>query len=306
MKATVFGSQGLLGSEVVHTRSKQGVEVYCPTSYGLNLSENVAISSHNDVWINCAAKVGGLAANMEQMADFYLINSKINNNVMEGAKNLQVKKLVSILSTCIYPDQKYITYPLTEDQLHLGPPHQSNFGYAFSKRMVDVATRAYRQQHKCDFVTVIPNNLYGPRDNYDINKGHVIPSLIRKFFEAKQNGHDVTVWGTGKPLREFTFAEDAAKIIWWIADNYSESEPVNIGNTNEVSIADLSELIGKIIGFTGQIKFDSSKPDGQYRKPTSNAKLLSKGCNPQYTSLEKGLEITIDHFVKNYPNVRGA
>jgi nucleoside-diphosphate-sugar epimerase len=127
MKVTVFGAQGLLGSEVVHTRSKQGVEVYCPTSYGLNLSENVASSSHSDLWINCAA-----------------------------------------LSTCIYPDQEYIMHPLTEDQLHLGPPHQSNFGYAFSKRVVDVATRAYRQQHKRDFVTVIPNNLYGPRDNYDI------------------------------------------------------------------------------------------------------------------------------------------
>lgn len=309
MKTTVFGSRGLLGSEIIKTRPTNSL-VYASQSKVDNLAGpaddwSPACFSHSDLWINCAARVGGVKANSDFMADFYLDNSKIGSNVIEAARKSGITKLVSVLSTCIYPDAEHVKYPLTEDQLHNGPPHYSNFGYAYAKRMLDVQSRACRLQNNCNFITVVPNNLYGPNDNYDTNGGHVIPSLIRKFYEAHLNQTDVTVWGTGRPLREFTFARDAAKIIWFLSEHYNGEGPVNIGNTEEISIGDLSSMIGRIIGYKGQIKFDPSAPEGQYRKPSSNEKLRSTGIELSYTTLERGLEETIEHFILNYPRVRG-
>lgn len=263
------------------------------------------MKDYNDLWILAAAKVGGVKGNTDFVGEFYRDNINIANNTLEAARSNNVKKLVSILSTCIYPDAQYVNYPITEDQLHNGPPHPSNYGYAYAKRMLDVGSRAYRQQWGCNFITVVPNNLYGPHDNYDVNNGHVIPALIRKFYESYLGGTDVVVWGSGKPLREFTFSEDAAKIIWWCAENYNEPDPINIGNTEEITIGDVAREIGRIMGFKGQIKFDTSKPEGQFRKPTSNKKLRELGCNIKYTTLTAGLESSIESFVKNYPNVRG-
>jgi len=311
MKATVFGSSGLLGNALVKTAPKGSI-LCCPKSSEVDLRDINSdgffgeILSHKDLWINAAAKVGGVKSNTDFVGEFFRDNIQIGNNVIERARLHSVKKVVSILSTCIYPDAPYIKYPLTEDQLHLGPPHESNFGYAYAKRMIDVASRSYRQQWGCNFVTVVPNNLYGPHDNYDLNNGHVIPSLIRKFYESHLEKRDVVIWGTGRSLREFTFSEDAAKAVWWVSENYDESSPINIGNIEEISIGDLSQLIGKIIGFKGQIKFDVDKPEGQFRKPTSNEKLLSRGYKTSYTPLEVGLEKTISHFVSSYPNVRGC
>lgn len=310
MRATVFGSAGLLGSALTSE---------CPSADCLaaercfdgdlaettNFGRSWRPAAWKDVWVNAAAKVGGVAANTAGVADFYRINSKIGINVIEQARLNNVKKLVSILSTCIYPDSEYVRYPLTENQLHMGPPHHSNYGYAYAKRMVDVASRAYRQQYGCNFITVIPNNLYGLNDNYDLSGGHVIPSLIRKFFEAHMRSTDVVVWGSGNPVREFTYAPDAAKAIWWLAENYDGEHPVNVGCTDEISIGDLAGKIGRLIGFKGQIKFDASKPDGQFRKPTSNDFMRSLGYNPTYTNLECGLARTIDDFTNKYPNVRG-
>ena len=310
MKSVIFGSTGLLGHALMETApsgtlclSSKDVDLSSQLSCGRDLPD--AARNHTDLWINAAARVGGLKANTDRIGEFYRDNSEIGNNVIDSARRMGVRKLVSVLSTCIYP-AKGVTYPLTEDQLHGGPPHGSNFGYAYAKRMLDVMSRAYRQQWGCDFVTVVPNNLYGPHDNYDTNGGHVIPSLIRKFYEAHLEGRDVTVWGTGRPLREFTLSTDAARAIWWIGHNYSGSDPVNVGNTTETSIGDLAGMIGRIIGFKGHIKFDYTKPDGQYRKPSSNARLRSLGYEGGYTSLEAGLTMTIDHFVRNYPNVRGV
>lgn len=310
MKSTVFGSTGLLGSALLSTSPWH--ETLGLNSKSVDLSRPLLIneldsltSGKRDLWINAAARVGGIKANMDRMGEFYRDNVTIGNNVIEAARLLGVRKLVSVLSTCIYPNEG-ILYPLTEDQLHDGPPHGSNFGYAYAKRMLDVASRAYKRQWGCDFVTVVPNNLYGPHDNYDINGGHVIPSLIRKFYEAHRENRDVTVWGTGRPLREFTYSEDAARTIWWVAENYDGEEPINIGNTEEISIGDLASLIGRIVGFKGKIKFDHTKPDGQTKKPTSNAKLKSLGYKGQYTTLEEGLSKTVEFFVKNYPNMRGV
>lgn len=307
MKVTIFGGSGLLGSALNETCANRNIDSL--TSKDLDLSANIKnitkIFRHNDVWINSAAKVGGVKANTDFVADFYQDNIAIGSNVMQLAKINKVKKLISILSTCIYPDRPYVSYPLTEDQLHMGPPHQSNFGYAYAKRMLDVASRAYRQQWNCNFITAIPNNLYGPHDNYDINGGHVIPSLIRKFYEAHIESQEAVVWGTGNALREFTYSKDAAKIIWWLLDNYDDPSPVNIGNTEEISIGDLASLIAKIIGYKKKIKFDHSKPEGQYKKPTSNQKLRLSGLDYKYVSLESGLAETIENFIKCYPRVRG-
>jgi len=304
MKICVTGFTGLLGSEI----SNLVEDSLLINSQKCNLLENDFyghLEPKPDAVIHCAAKVGGVKANTEFVSDFFEENMKMNSNVMRACKKRKIK-LVSVLSTCIYPDEKYVTYPLTEEQLHNGPPHYSNFGYAYAKRMLDVQTRAYRQQYNCNFITVIPNNLYGLNDNFDLNSGHVIPSLIRKFYQAKiEDKKSVEVWGSGNPLREFTFARDAAKIILWLTENYDGESPINIGNTEEISIKELSELISKIIGYKGDIIFDKSKPDGQYRKPSSNKKLLSLGWNGKYTQLEQGLNETIRYFELKYPNLRG-
>jgi len=303
----ITGSTGLLGSEIVALHnSSTGI-----SSKDCDLTESASVITsldpgHAATVIHCAARVGGVKANTDFVADFFDDNMKMNMNVMRACKESGLK-LVSVLSTCIYPDAPYVKYPLTEDQLHLGPPHPSNFGYAYAKRMLEVQTRAYRQQHGCNFISVIPNNLYGPNDNYDLNSGHVIPALIRKFHEAKIYGYDhVDIWGSGKPLREFTFARDAAKIILWLAENYDGEEPINIGNPEQVSIMALANMIAEEIGYEGGGNFDKSKPDGQYQKPSSNEKLLSLGWKGEYTPLRDGLRETIKAFTERYPRVRGV
>jgi GDP-L-fucose synthase len=308
-KILVTGANGLLGSEIVKLNSNSiGVN-----SKDCDLTKNSAfdylkdkiLKNNIEIVIHCAARVGGVKANTDYVCDFFNENILMNLNVMNACKEANVK-LVSILSTCIYPDKDYVKYPLTEDQLHVGPPHFSNFGYAYAKRMLDVQTKAYRQQYNCNFITVIPNNLYGIEDNYDLELGHVIPALIRRFYEAKiSRSKSVIVWGSGRPIREFTYAKDAAKIISWLARNYNEESPVNIGNQEFISIKELATLISEEIKYEGEIIFDSSKPEGQYEKSSSNKKLFSMGWNDKYTPLSVGLKETIDHFIVKYPKIRG-
>lgn len=257
--------------------------------------------------IHVAAKVGGVKANTEFISDFYIENSTINKRLLEAARIGKAKKVISLLSTCIYPDEKYVNYPLTEEQLHLGPPHESNYGYAYAKRMLDVMSRAYRQQYGCNFITVIPNNLYGENDNFDLENSHVIPALIRKIWEAKINNKShFEVWGDGEVYREFTYSEDIAKAILFCLENYNDENPINIGNTNEHKLKDIIHLLCDILDYNGEIIFDESKPKGQFRKPTSNQKFLDLGWRKEwYTSTEIGLEKTCKWFIENYPNVRG-
>lgn len=303
--ALVTGATGLLGSEIMKL---------APSSIGLDSKSCDLTSSGQirfypndkfDTVIHCAARVGGVKANTDYVAEFFDDNVRMNMNVLDACR-YDGLKLVSVLSTCIYPDSSYVKYPLTEDQLHMGPPHPSNFGYAYAKRMLEVQSRAYRQQFGCNFISVIPNNLYGPNDNYDLNSGHVIPALIRKFHEAvlAEKG-EVVVWGTGRPVREFTFARDAAKIILWLAENYDGDESINIGNPDWISIESLAMMISTEVGYEGRLKFDTSKPDGQYEKPSSNERLLSLGWDGEYTPLREGLRETIKSFKSRYPNVRG-
>jgi len=258
-----------------------------------------------DYVIHLAAKVGGIVANMNHMGDFYRENILINTNVLEASRIFNVKKVLSLLSTCIYPDNSQ--WPLTEDQIHNGRPHQSNFAYAHAKRMLDVQSRAYRKQYGCNFITAVPNNLFGKHDNFDLENSHVIPAMIRKTYEAKMNKKDVILWGTGLPLREFTYSEDLAKILIFLLEEYNDPEPINIGSTNEISIGEVACLIATMLNFNGEIIWDTSRPDGQYRKPSDNSKLINLGWDPKnYTDYGTALKDTCEWAIHHYPNLRGV
>jgi len=256
--------------------------------------------------IHLAAKVGGVKGNTDYVADYYSDNILINTNVLNASHLFGVKKAVSLLSTCIYPDK--VRYPITEEQLHEGEPHFSNFGYAYSKRMIEIQSRAYRQQYGSNFICAVPNNLYGGHDNFDLNNSHVVPALVRKIWEAKlSNNSSVEVWGNGTPVREFTYSKDIAEILLFLLDNYDDKEPINIGNTEEHSIADVAKLICKQLDYSGEIVWNTDMPSGQHRKPSDNTKLIDLGWDKnRYTPLKEGLKNTCDWFIMNYPNVRGV
>lgn len=307
MKYIITGASGLLGKEILRfSPGSIGISsLDCDLIKTARIIEEIAEKETIDAVIHCAARVGGVKANTERVAEFFDDNVKINLNVLDACRKSQLK-LVSILSTCIYPDEKYVNYPLTEEQLHLGPAHTSNFGYAYSKRMLEVQSKAYKQQYGCNFINIIPNNLYGINDNYDLESGHVIPALIRKFYEAKlKNDKEISIWGSGRALREFTYAKDAARIILMLTEKHNDIEPINIGNCDSISIKDLALMISKIVGYSGEVKFDSTKLEGQYKKPSSNQKLLRLGNEVVYTSLIDGLSETVEYFMSSYPLLRG-
>jgi GDP-L-fucose synthase len=213
-----------------------------------------------------------------------------------------VEKVVSFLSTCIFPDK--VKYPLTEDKMHKGEPHPSNYGYAYAKRMLEVQSRAYADQYGMKCVCVIPTNIYGPHDNFNLESSHVVPALIHKCYLAKNNDTDLVIWGSGKPLREFIFADDVGDITQLILEYYEGSEPLILSNSEEVSIGELAETIGEAMDYQGKIIFDKSKPDGQHRKPTCNLRLQDFVPEYKFTPLEKGIKQTVDWFVENYENCR--
>jgi GDP-L-fucose synthase len=255
--------------------------------------------------IHLAAKVGGIKANSDNLATFCYENSMMNNNLLHTAQKHGVTKILSLLSTCVYPD--LASYPLTEEQIHDGRPHSSNYAYAYAKRMLDVQSRAYRDQYGCNFITAVPNNLFGENDNFDLENSHVIPAIIRKVYEAKQNGGNVTLWGDGAPLREFTYTPDLAKILHFVLENYDDPTPLNVGNTVEIEIKRVALLIAEIFDFKGELKWDSTKPKGQFRKPSDNSKLLKLGWSAaDYTPFPDALESACHWFAENYPKVRGV
>ncbi len=252
-----------------------------------------------------AAKVGGVVANSKYIGDFYRENSMINTNVLEASRLCKAEKVISLLSTCIYPDKG--PYPLKEENIHDGIPHSSNYAYAFAKRMLDVQSRAYRQQYGCNYITAVPNNLFGKYDNYDLQNSHVIPAIIRKVYEAKRDNTDVVLWGTGSPLREFTYSDDLAKILIFLMNNYDEPEPINVGNTKEISIKEIASTISDIMKYSGKIVWDETKPDGQLRKPSDGKKLIECGWEQNmYTDHLEALRETCNWSEKNYHNLRGV
>tara|TARA_B100000073_G_scaffold226096_1_gene188531 strand:- start:346 stop:1251 length:906 start_codon:yes stop_codon:yes gene_type:complete len=292
------------GSGMVGTQIKRGIKM---SSKDCDLRDwNQTIEYFEKIKpknvLHCAAKVGGVAGNMAAKGTFFYENTLINSHTLEASRLVGVEKLVSFLSTCVFPDP--VEYPLTEQKVHLGPPHKSNYGYAYSKRMLDVQTECYRDQYGVNYICVIPTNIYGTHDNFNLETGHVIPSLIHRCYLAKENNEDFVVWGSGTPLREFIFADDVAELLEWSLDNYDESEPIILSNAEEISIKDTVEIIVEKMNFKGNLVWDKDKPDGQFRKQSDNSKLLSYLPDVKFTPIEVGIEKTVNWFVENYEGAR--
>jgi len=253
--------------------------------------------------IHLAAMVGGLFRNLKYPVDFYRLNVLMNDNVMECCRIYKVTKLVSCLSTCIFPDKT--TYPIDETMIHNGPPHHSNAGYAYAKRMIDVMNKGYNEQHGCNFTSIVPTNIYGPHDNYSIEDGHVIPGLIHKAYLAKKNGTELSIWGSGSPLRQFIYSEDLAKLTVWVMREYHSPEPIilSVGEEDEVSIEHVARSVAKAME-VDDIKFDTTKSDGQFKKTASNAKLRTFLPDFKFTPIEEGIQKTVEWFTVNYDTAR--
>jgi GDP-L-fucose synthase len=254
--------------------------------------------------IHLAAMVGGLFRNLRYKVEFYRENVLINDNVMECCKDFKVEKLVSCLSTCVFPDKT--TYPIDETMVHNGPPHSSNEGYAYAKRMIDVMNRCYNEEYGCNFTSIIPTNIFGPHDNFSIEDGHVIPGLIHKTYLAKKNNTDLTIWGSGRPLRQFIYSLDLARLTVWVLRQYHSPEPIilSVGEEDEVSIADVARYVAEAMHFEGNIVFDTTKSDGQYKKTASNHKLKSLYPDFQFTPIQQGLKEACEWFEAHYEEAR--
>jgi GDP-L-fucose synthase len=254
--------------------------------------------------IHLAAKVGGLFHNMRKKVDFYRENTLINDNVMECCRIHGVKKLVSCLSTCIFPDKT--TYPIDETMVHNGPPHTSNMGYSVAKRMIDVLNHCYKDQYGLNYTSVIPTNIYGPHDNFCIEDGHVIPGLIHKCYMAKRDGTDFVIWGSGSPLRQFIYSEDLAQLTVWTLRNYESIEPIilSVDEEAEVSIKEVAELVAEAMEFQGKVVCDTTKADGQHKKTASNKKLRGHLPDYKFVPIKEGIKKSVDWFVENYETAR--
>jgi len=300
-KTLVTGGYGLVGSEFTGPN-------YIPLSSSdcdlrnSNEIDSILNKINFDSIIHCAGRVGGVGGNMSRKGEFFHDNIMMNTNVIESARVHGIKNLVAFLSTCIFPNQ--IDYPLSENKIHLGPPHFSNDAYAYAKRMSDIQIRAYKEQYGLNYKSVIPTNIYGPNDNYDIQDGHVIPSLIHKCYLAKENDTPLVIWGSGKPLREFIFSRDVAKLTEWVLYEYNETEPIILSTSDEISIKEVVTIITEIMDFNGEINYDSTKPDGQFRKPSDNSKIKKYLPEFKFTPLYDGLKETINYFIVNYENIR--
>ena len=308
-RTLVTGGYGLVGSEftndVLRVSSKDcDLTNAQQTDKLLDFYTNRNVHGSNlvDKVIHCAARVGGLGSNMSRKGEYFYDNIMMNTNVIECCRKHNIKNLVVFLSTCVFPDK--VEYPLTEDKIHLGPPHFSNDAYAYAKRMADVQIRAYREQYGLNYTSVIPTNIYGPNDNYSLTDGHVIPMLIHKMYLAQRDNTDFVVWGSGKPLREFIYSKDVAKLTEWVLNNYNESEPIILSTSQEISIRDLVDLLVQEFNFKGRVIFDTTKPDGQFRKPSSNTKITSLLPSYQFTPIEVGIRETVNWFINNYDLVR--
>jgi len=293
-KIYVAGHRGMVGSAIVKDLQSRGYNnIVTRTSTELNLIDQKAVADFFDkekpeyVFL-AAAKVGGIVANNTYRADFLYENILIQSNVIHESYNTGVKKLLFLGSTCIYP--KLAPQPLREDYLLTGLLEETNEPYAIAKISGIKMCDAYRDQYGCNFISVMPTNLYGLNDNYDLQNSHVLPALLRKFHEAKVNGDQtVTVWGSGTPLREFLHASDMANACVYLMLHYNDRGFVNIGTGKEISIKDLAFLVKDTVGFDGEVIFDSTKPDGTPRKLTDTTKLNALGWKHSI-ELKEGIE----------------
>jgi len=285
-KIYIAGHRGMVGSAIMRLLKKERYQNFVlRTSDELDLRNQQAVvdffkKEKPDYVFLAAAKVGGILANNTYRAEFLYDNLMIQNNVIHQSYLQGVKKLLFLGSSCIYP--KFAPQPLKEEYLLTGLLESTNEPYAIAKIAGIKMCDAYRDQYRCNFISVMPTNLYGPNDNYDLNKSHVLPALLRKFQEAKQSrSEEVTVWGSGKPRREFLHADDMAAACFFLMENYSEPGLINIGVGKDISIAELANTIKNITGFTGKIVWDSTKPDGTPQKLLDVTKLTELGWKPQ-------------------------
>lgn len=300
----VTGGAGFLGKRVVEALRQHGAsEIVVPRSaqYDLRTIEAIhrLLDDHNpDIIVHMAAVVGGIGANREHPAEFFYDNLMMGTQLLHEAWRKNVEKFVTIGTVCAYP--KFTPIPFHEEDIWNGYPEETNAPYGLAKKMLLVQGQAYRQQYGFESIYLLPTNLYGPADNFDPASSHVIPALIRKFVEAQdRNDHQVTAWGTGSATREFLYVDDCAEAIVLATEKYNDSEPVNIGSGFEISIRDLTYLIAEMVGFEGEIIWDSSKPDGQPRRALDTSRAASAfGFNAQ-TEFREGLAKTILWFKAN-------
>tara|TARA_B100000902_G_scaffold377283_1_gene409348 strand:- start:38 stop:940 length:903 start_codon:yes stop_codon:yes gene_type:complete len=299
MKTLITGGYGMVGSamESQIKLSRETCDLTKPKQ-----TESLFRTIKPDGVIHCAGKVGGIGGNSNYKGEYFYDNLMINTNVIEASRKAGVKNLVAFLSTCVFPDN--VKYPLTVDQVHLGEPHESNYPYAYAKRMADVQIRAYREQYSINYTSIIPSNIYGPNDNFNLDHGHVMPMLIHKLYLAKKNKTDFTVWGSGKPLREFIYSKDIAKIAEWALYNYEGTDPLIVSGDEEVSIKDLVGMLVDEFKFKGKVIFDKTKPDGQHRKPSDNSLIKELLPDFEYTPFEQGIKETVNWFKENYDEAR--
>lgn len=302
-KVYVAGHRGMVGSAIVRKLQSEGFkDIITKSSAELDLRDTVAVAKFfneekPDYVFLAAAKVGGIYANNTFRGEFLYDNLMIQNNVIHQAYLHKVKKLLFLGSSCIYP--KLAPQPLKEDYLLSGKLEPTNEPYAIAKIAGIKLCETYRDQYGCDFISVMPTNLYGPNDNYDLNNSHVLPALIRKFHEAKANkDSEVILWGDGTPLREFIHVDDLAAACYYLMQNYSDKGLVNIGVGNDISIADLAKTIKDIVGYQGSVKYDISKPNGTPRKLMDVSKLNSLGFKASI-GLEEGIRSVYEDFKVN-------
>lgn len=302
-KIYVAGHRGLVGSAIVRKLKQEGfINLLTATSKELDLREQAVTrdffaQERPDYVFLAAARVGGILANNSYPADFIYQNLMIEANVIESARLSGVSKLLCLGSTCIYP--KMAPQPLKEEYLLTGPLEPTNEWYAVAKIAGIKMCQAYQRQYGSKFISAMPTNLYGSEDNFDLESSHVMPALMRKFHEAKiVNAPNVTVWGSGKPLREFLHVDDCAEACLFLMEHYDGEEIVNIGVGEDVSIADLAALVGAAVGFKGEIVYDSSKPDGTPRKLVDTSKINSLGWRARI-SLPDGIKDTYQWFLEH-------
>ena len=298
-RVLVAGHRGMVGSALMRRLAQEECRLLTATREALDLRDQAAV----DRWFDehrpqavflAAARVGGIHANATHPGEFLYDNLAIAANVIEAARRCQVEKLLFLGSSCIYP--RLAPQPMPESCLLTGPLEPSNEAYAIAKIAGLKLCQAYRRQYGCDFVSVMPTNLYGPHDNFDLASGHVLAALIAKTDAAiRQAGETVEIWGTGQPRREFLHVDDLADAVVFLMQNWSEDEPINIGSGEDVTIAELAGLIARVLGFTGRFVFDPSKPDGAPRKLLDVSKLTALGWRPRI-GLAEGIRQTYDWY----------
>ena len=301
-RVCVTGGAGFLGSFVIEKLQQRGCEsVFVPRIEEYDLRERADIRRMFDdakpnLVIHLAAVVGGIGANRENPGRYFYENLMMGVQLIEEARVRGLEKLVALGTICAYP--KFTPVPFKEDDLWNGYPEETNAPYGLAKKMLLVQSQSYRQQYGLNSIFLLPVNLYGPRDNFDLNSSHVIPALIRKCVEAKEsNAPMITVWGTGQVSREFLYVADCAEGILLASERYNESEPVNLGTGGEILIKDLVHLIKRLTGYEGEVVWDSTKPDGQPRRQLDTTRAKEKFGFVAGTSFEEGLKKTIDWYV---------